>query len=306
MTSSWRITVAAVASLIFAAAINAQPTSSRGDTPSDARNNISITTIQGAFGAAAATADGIVRVDETAFIAGSGLITFSEVPINTENPGYAPGNYGGDDNSPVVSFGGYFQGQHISSDLECPAGAAATGCVSGTPVAPLALDPSAPVTRVIEDGSNPTSPVLSGTPDFDGPIAILFDKDQAGVGLDGGYFDNSGGTAITAFARDGTVLGSVTNTGMGIEFLGLVTADGSNRIAGLLFSLVGAEGSGFAIDNLRFGTAEQVEPDPGSGSGPNPNPVQGTAVPVPATGFAGLALLLLLLAALGAFFTLRR
>ena len=54
------------------------------------------------------------------------------------------------------------------------------------------------------------------------------------------------------------MIGSVSNTTTGIEFLGLVTADGSQRIAGLQYTLVGAEPAGFAIDNLRFGLAGQV------------------------------------------------
>jgi hypothetical protein len=102
--------------------------------------------------------------------------------------------------------------------------------------------------------------VLSGTPTFDGPVTILFDKDMAGVGLDGGFFDAPNSTAITAFARNGSVLGQVSNTGLGIEFLGLVTSDGSAAIAGLQFSLIGPEPAGFAIDSLRFGLPGQVEP----------------------------------------------
>jgi hypothetical protein len=50
----------------------------------------------------------------------------------------------------------------------------------------------------------------------------------------------------------------VLNESLGIEFLGLVTGDGLAGIAGLQFSLVGAEPAGFAIDNLRFGLAGQV------------------------------------------------
>ena len=99
---------------------------------------------------------------------------------------------------------------------------------------------------------------MTGSPRFNGPIGILFDTDQAGVGLEAGFFDAPLSTAITAFARDGTVLGSLVNSSIGIEFLGLVTDDGSEQIAGLLFSLVGAEPFGFAIDNVRFGARGQV------------------------------------------------
>lgn len=200
---------------------------------------------------------GIIRVTAGDFVAGSGLITFSEFATGTVNPTYAAATYGGGVGSPTVTFDGFFNGQALGNAGNCPAGAALSGCVVGNPTGPLTLNAASPNTFITTDGSNPTSPVLSGTPTFNGPIAILFDVDVAGVGLDGGFFNGIGGTAITAYARNGTVLGSVLNTGTGIEFLGLVSDQG-NEIAGLLFSLVGPEPAGFAIDNLRFGAAGQV------------------------------------------------
>ena len=214
-----------------------------------------------ALGMAQANA-GILKVGVGAFTPAAGLITFSEFALGTVNPTYAPGDYGGGAGSPTVTFDGFFTGQALSATpaVDCPGGAA-TGCVVGSPSGPLSLDPAAPNTFITSDGANPTSPVLSGSPTFNGPIGILFSIDQAGVGLDGGFFNAAGGTAITAFARDGSLLGSVTNTTTGIEFLGLVTDDGKERIAGLLFSLVGAEPFGYAIDNVRFGkTGEVVVP----------------------------------------------
>jgi hypothetical protein len=199
---------------------------------------------------------GVIRVNEGAFVAGSGLITFSEFGLGTVNPTYTPANYGGGVGSPTVTFDGYFTGQSLGAGC----GGAASGCVVGSPTAntPLSLDTAAPDTRIVTDNANPTSPVLSGTPTFNGPIAILFSTLQAGVGLVGGFFNAVGGTAITAFGANGELLGSVTNTGLGIEFLGLVTDDGTAQIQGLLFSLVGPEPAGFAIDNLRFGLQGQV------------------------------------------------
>ncbi|SFM11411.1 PEP-CTERM sorting domain-containing protein [Marinobacter zhejiangensis] len=214
--------------------------------------------------ASVASAD-VIRIDETAFTPDAGLITFSEYSLGTVNPTYNPADYGGGADAPVVSFGGYFTGQSLGGAGDCPAGAALSGCVIGTPTGPLSLDPSSPNTFITNDGANPTSPVLSGSPTFNGAITILFDTDIAGVGLDGGYFDAIGGTAITAFDRDGNIIGQVTNEGMGIEFLGLVTEDGANAIAGLQFSLVGSEPAGFAIDNLRFGTADQIDVPPVAG-----------------------------------------
>ncbi len=208
--------------------------------------------------AIAATAVGasasVIKIDVGAFQPSAGLITFSELPLGTTNPVYTAANYGGDPTTaPTVSFGGYFTGQSLGNTC----GGLASGCVVGSPTGPLSLS-GAQTTRIVGDSANPTSPVLSGTPTFNGPVAVLFDRDLAGVGLDGGFFDAIGGTAITAFARDGTMLGQVSNEEIGIEFLGLVTNDGSEKIAGLLFSLIGAEPAGFAIDNLRFGLAGQV------------------------------------------------
>jgi len=114
---------------------------------------------------------------------------------------------------------------------------------------------------------------------------MLFSTPQAGVGLEGGFFNSLNSTAITAFDINGNVLGSVTNNQIGIEFLGLVTNDGSSLISGLLFSLVGPELAGFTIDDVRFGIAGQVVV-PGPGTVPLP-----AALPLFTTGLGALGLL---------------
>jgi hypothetical protein len=200
----------------------------------------------------------IVRINQSAFTPAAGLITFSEKPLGTQNPVYLPAEYGGAFGAPIVSFGGTFAGQTVGIP-PIPPGALPSGVVNGAPNNPLSLVNS-PATFITSDGANPTSPVLSGTPTFNGPVSILFSVDVAGVGLDGGFFNAIGGTAISAFDRNGNLLGQVLNEALGIEFLGLVTQDGQSKIAGLQFSLVGAEPAGFAIDNLRFGTTGQVVP----------------------------------------------
>jgi len=206
------------------------------------------------IGGATASATSIIQIPAASFVAGSGLITFSEKALGTVNPTYVPADYGGGIGSPTVTFEGFFSGQSLGATC----GGVASGCVLGTPSNPLTLDGASPNTFIVGDGANPTSPVLSGTPTFNGPISMLFDVDMAGVGLDGGFFNAIGGTAIKAFARDGTLLGQVTNGALAIEFLGLVTDDGSEKIAGLQFSIVGPEPAGFAIDNVRFGRTGQV------------------------------------------------
>lgn len=227
----------------------------------------------------------VVRVEEAGFLAGAGLITFSEFAVNTVNPVYAPAVYGGGVASPTVMTGGFFTGQSLSLNpgVDCP-GAAATACVIGNPTGPLSLDAASPGTFITTDSATPTSPTLTGAPQFNGPIALLFSEDQFGVGFTAGFFDAAMSTGITAFARDGSLLGTVVNTGIGIEFLGLVS--GNADIAGVFLDLVGTEPAGFNIDNLRFGMRGQVI-DP-------MNPI-----PLP----AGLPLLL---AGLGAFGVARR
>lgn len=241
-----------------------------------------------AFAAGSARAD-ILQISESAFQASAGLITFSEYPVNTMNPVYGPAKYGGGASSPTVTFGGYFKGQAIGTPATCPAGAAITGCVVGSPTGPLALDPKSPATFITTDVSTPTSPVLSGSPLYNGPVAIEFSTPQVGVGLTGGYFNAVGSTAITAFDAHGNVIGAVKNSETGIEFLGLVTADGSADISGLLFSLVGDEPAGFVVDNIRFGEQGQVTV-----------PGQPTVTPEPST------LLLLGTGLLGTAFMVRR
>ena len=202
----------------------------------------------------------VLKVASEDFTADANLITFSEVALGTVNPVYTAADYGGEATDPIVSFGGYFLGQSLSAspDTDCP-GAAASACIVGSPLGPLSLDVNAPDTFTVNDGSNPTSPVLSGSPTFNGGVALLFSEDQFAVGFDGGFFDAVASTAITAFDRNGNVLGSVANEVTGIEFLGLAMADGANAIAGVFLDLIGEEPAGFAIDNIRFGSSEEVD-----------------------------------------------
>jgi PEP-CTERM motif len=205
-----------------------------------------------------AFASGIIQITQAAFVAGSGEITFSEVPLGTPNPVYAPALYGGGAGSPTVTFGGYFTGQSLGTPAQCTGGEELSGCVVGNPTGPLTISPTSPGTFTVNDGAANTSPTLSGSPTFNGPIAILFSTAQAGVGLVGGFFDAVGSTAITAYDINGNVIGQVTNDVTGFEFLGLVTADNSATIAGLEFSLVGNEPAGFEVDNIQFGLPGQV------------------------------------------------
>jgi len=218
--------------------------------------NLGLAVLLGLPWLAAAQTVRVERVEESQFQAGAGRITFSEVPYGTPNPVYPPPRYGAPPTSPTVSFGGHFVGRRLGRPDECPPGAATSGCLVGTPRGPLTLDPGSPRTATVDDRNER---VLSGSPTFNGPVAILFSRDVAAVGLVGGYFDAVGGTGITVYSRDGQVLGRTANTRIGREFLGLATSDLSERIAGLEFHLVGREPAGFGVDNIRFGDSRQVQ-----------------------------------------------
>ena len=216
-----------------------------------------------AFARPAAAQDAVVRIEQRQFKPGAGRITFSEVPVGTKNPTYPSALYRGGPDSPTVRFAGHFQGRSLASPADCPRGAVATGCLSGSPSAPLALAPHSPHTEVFTyapDAVNGMSPsALGGTPAWNGPIAILFERDVAAVGLEAVGLDAARSTAITVYDRQGRVLGQTVNRGTAVEFLGLATRDLSARIAGLEFHLVGPEPKGFGVDNIRFGAPEQVD-----------------------------------------------
>ena len=202
----------------------------------------------------------LVRLGPGAFTAAAPTITFSEQPNGTMNPIYTFASVP-DLGSVTVSFAGAFTGQTVTG------GVPAT--LSGTPSNPLSLNTSTN-TFITTDGSNPSSPVLSGDPTFNGPIVIFFSQPVAAVALDGGYFDAVGATSITGFDALGNVLGSFTNSALGIENYGFADASGNNVISGLAFYITGDEPFGFAIDNVQFGAASVVS-------------IPGTVTPEPST-----------------------
>ncbi|MCB0839145.1 MAG: T9SS type A sorting domain-containing protein [Bacteroidetes bacterium] len=105
------------------------------------------------------------------------------------------------------------------------------------------------------DGANPTSPVLSGTPRFQGSITGTFVEPgttnptvvQAFM-FDAGYFDEYGSTRIEWFDPEGKKLGQRINSILGIETFYI---EGGN-IASWKISIVADEPFGFAIDNVSF------------------------------------------------------
>ncbi len=194
----------------------------------------------------------LVNLGPGSFTPAASVITFDSGP---SNPTYTIGGN-------TVSFGPNFAGQTVGGGFPAT-------LTDHTPNAgPLVLvtDAGNP-TFITGDGANPTSPVLSGTPIFNGPISVLFATPVAAVGLSGGYFDAVGATTIEAYGVNGNILGSITNSITGIEFYGLFDNAGAN-IAGISFFITGSEPAGFAIDNFTFGNADVVVggqvPEPGT------------------------------------------
>ena len=168
---------------------------------------------------------------------------------------------------------------------DCPRGAALTGCVSGTPSAPLSIDPaSRPAFIAFDSAPEVNAASLSGTPAFNGSIAVLFDRDMAAVGLRGGFFNARGTTGISIYDRAGHELGEAANQTVGQEFIGIATADLQPRIAGLEFHLVGPEPQGFGINSIRFAKTTEVDlPDairPPTPPPPPPPPPRPARVPI--------------------------
>jgi hypothetical protein len=194
----------------------------------------------------------IFRIDENSFIASASTITFDEFSLSVTNPSKVFENIPGLGNV-TVSFGTNFIGQTRS-------GSGVVTLSDSDPDGSLQFDSNAPNVFTVNDGANPTSPVLSGSPTFNGPISILFSQPVATVGLTGGYFDAVGATTIEAYDANGNPLGSVVNTKTGLEFFGLGTQNGGNVIAGISFFITGNEPAGFAIDNVKFGTINVIKP----------------------------------------------
>ncbi|MEO1450751.1 MAG: dockerin type I domain-containing protein, partial [Bacteroidota bacterium] len=110
-------------------------------------------------------------------------------------------------------------------------------------------------TFITLDGANPTSPVLSGTPRFQGSISGTFVRPGTqeptiveSFMFDAGFFDEFGSTRIEWFDPNGEKLGQRINSTLGIETF---TISGGN-ISSWRISIVANEPAGFAIDNVSF------------------------------------------------------
>lgn len=109
---------------------------------------------------------------------------------------------------------------------------------------------------ITTDSANPTSPVLSGTPVFQGEIRInVVDPvsgattTTTGVRLDVGYIDSPNSVEVEYYGSDGRRFGAVRANARGINTLTIPV----RGVALLIVSAVEEEPAGFAIDNVEIG-----------------------------------------------------
>lgn len=106
---------------------------------------------------------------------------------------------------------------------------------------------------ITTDGANPSSPVLSGTPRFSGPITAAFvsPTDSSATAathaltFQAGYFDQTGSTTISFYDINVALLGTVTNSSLGIQTFTAPVGTAS-------FTITTADDAGYAIDNLSY------------------------------------------------------
>lgn len=111
---------------------------------------------------------------------------------------------------------------------------------------------------ITTDSSNPTSPVLSGSPLFHGAIEGVFVVgDVDSFSLDAGYFDDLASTHLTAYDVSGTLVADIYNSTFGIERF---TVDSAESLARFRIEIASVESAGFAIDNLEIVISEPPPP----------------------------------------------
>ena len=106
------------------------------------------------------------------------------------------------------------------------------------------------------DGANPTSPVLSGSPLFQGPIEFTLvqptgptlPRSASNVRFDIGYLDAAGSIRISWYNATGALIGSTLTSTYGVAPITLA-GSGITKVR-MEQVFMGAEPAGYAIDNL--------------------------------------------------------
>jgi hypothetical protein len=114
---------------------------------------------------------------------------------------------------------------------------------------------------ITTDGSNPDSPVLSGTPLFFGKIVVKFIRPATGkprplstFAFEAGYFDSLNSVVIRLFDKNGKEVASLSNTKLGIQRFKFKNL--KPKIASFQIKPEKDEPAGFAIDNVQFPKAK--------------------------------------------------
>ena len=176
--------------------------------------------------------------------------------------GAAPGtNYDNVIVSGGVAFGERFNGQALSYNGNFDV-------LSGTPSGSLALVAGAP-NQNLNVFFYTTSNVLNGLgplgyPSFDaigeGAFAMMFSSDQSqfGFSLVGG---DGGNAYVSFFKRDGSLIDTVTVTGLSNSQYGFERAGDVKDIAGI--SIYNDDGGGIGIDDIKYDVQSNVSiPEP--------------------------------------------
>lgn len=208
-----------------------------------------------------ANADPINEVDYFS-LTGTELIDFESFA-----GGGAPGtNYDGLIDADGATFGERFDGQILGASGN-------SDTLSGVPVGGLNLVAGAAGQNLNIFTRNPDGNVLTGLgnlgfPDFDaigeGAIAILFDNDQSEFGFQsvGG---NLGDATFEFWARDGSLIATITPTGLGVDFFGFQREGGVQDIAGI--TIWNTDPAGIGFDDIIFdvpGIDPGRVPEPGT------------------------------------------
>lgn len=184
------------------------------------------------------------------------LLRFSVLTLALLSVGTADAQSQCTEQSFVITFSEFAQGTAISSQYSAKGVRFSSG--SGYPF-------------ISPDGSNPTAPVLSGAPQFQGPITATFiaPADPATavattqLAFEAGYFDEIGSTQVTFLDINNASLGTVSNPGRGINTFTAPKGTHSFTIGST------SDAAGFAIDNLRYTigpSSELTIQSPGKGS----------------------------------------
>jgi hypothetical protein len=115
------------------------------------------------------------------------------------------------------------------------------------------VTPNLPI--IADDFANPTSPVLSPNPPYNGDFFMTFISPVNYVQFDSGFWDDLGTGSISLYDPLSNFITTATNTSLGIETM---TFQGLGEIGYIYFNGYN-DLAGAAIDNLTF---EQRVPEP--------------------------------------------